>query len=419
MPAEAPAAPPLAAPAAPAPSRPGAPGPNLSSAFDSLEKVGTQPENNPPTIPKSAAQKSVDTAKENDPTKPPADPKPPEEVKTDEAPDPPKTDEPPPPPKPKKPADFLRDELTKTKAERDQFKAEIEKLKAPKEDPEKKTLTEQLETERKRREELEQEMRFTNYEKSPEYKEKFEKPYTDAWNAGRSWVSQLKVTDAEGNSRLATSQEFDALMNLSFSDPDRAAEEIATLFGNKAASVTSHIFEVQKAARAANEAVETYRKQGSEREKQTFESRQKRQKEVSDRWSEVRKPEAIPDKWKPFLTPKDGDDEGNKLLEAGYAKFDEAMGLDARTARNAEERDAILGKTAAQRHLAANARRLIKWLEQRDSKIAELEKSLAEYQKSEPGEGDGKPAAKGKGPAPDTMEGVFAAIDKKQTPIFH
>lgn len=421
MPDEAPPAPPPAAPAAPPSSNPtGAPPlATLSSAWDNLEKLGSAPASEPPTVPKSPAQKSVDTAKANDPTKPP-DPKPaePPAAKSDDQADPPKPGDTVTPQKSKKPADFLREELTKTTAERDQFKAEIEKLKAPKEDPEKKALTEKLEAETKRREELEQEMRFTNYEKSPEYKEKFEKPYTDAWNAGRSWVSQLKVTDAEGNSRLATAQEFDTLMNLSFTDPDRASEEVAALFGNKSASVISHMLDVQKASRAATEASEMYRKQGSEREQQSVEFRKALEKKVSDRWLEHKKPDSIPDKWKPFLTPKDGDDDGNKMLEAGYRKFDEAMGLDARKARTESEREEILGKTAAQRHLAANARRLIKWVEQRDALIVDLQKELAAFKTSEPGAGDGEPGAKAKGPAADTMAGALNALDKKATAQF-
>lgn len=414
---EAPAAPPPAAPT------PGAPPPALSSAFDNLEKLGSQRSADPTTIPKHPSQKKAEP--ETPGPKPPTEQKPPEEVppRPEEVPaneDTPKPAETPPAPKPKKPADFLRDELTRAKTERDQFKAEIEKLKAPKEDPEKKTLTEQLESERKRREELETEMRFTNYERSPEYKEKFEKPYQDAWNNGRAWVSKLKVTDADGNTRTATAADFDSLMELSFSDPDRAAGMVGDLFGNKASSVTPYMTRVQEAAQAANQAIDTYRKEGSEREKHMTETRSKLHKDVSEQWTEHKKPDSIPDKWKPFLTPKEGDDEGNKLLEAGYAKFDEAMGLDARNPRlTKEQRAEILGKTAAQRHLAANGMRLIKQVQARDSKIAELEAELTKFKESEPGGGDGKPDGEHKGPPADTMAGALGALDKKAKPQFY
>src|SRR5207245_9114032 len=69
MPAEAPPAPPPAAPAAPPPSSPK--GPSHSAAFDSLERLAKPVESEPATIPKSPAQKALDTARENDPTKPP------------------------------------------------------------------------------------------------------------------------------------------------------------------------------------------------------------------------------------------------------------------------------------------------------------------------------------------------------------
>jgi hypothetical protein len=391
-----------------------------SAAFDNLERLGKPPEVEPSTIPKSPAQKALDTAKENDPTKPP---------KT-ETPPAPKPDDPPKPPddaipkpgeqpaaKQKKPVDFLREKLTATETERNTFKTENERLKAEatKENPDIRKLTEQLETERKARQELETEMRFTNYERSPEYKEKYQQPYDEAWNSGRELVAKLKFTDAEGNAQPATAQHFDELMKLYFSDPDKAAETVASLFGAKAAFITPQMAEVAKAARAAQTAIETYRKNGSEREKQRAEFSTNFLKAVHSEWSERQKPDLIPDKYKPLLTAKEGDDEGNRLLENGYKKFDEVMRQDARTpGLSKEKRQEILDATAAQRHLAANARRLMKWNEVKDAKIAELEKALADYGKSEPGAGEGK--GEKTEPQGSAMDAAFRNLDKKAKP---
>jgi len=421
MPVEAPPAPPPAAPAAPPPSSPK--GPSHSAAFDSLERLAKPVESEPATIPKSPAQKALDTARENDPTKP-------QPPKT-ETPPAPKPDDPPKPPdeaapKPgeqpgaraKKPADFLREKLTSVETERNTLKAENERLKAEstKENPDIKKLTEQLETERKARIELEQEMRFTNYERSPEYKEKYQQPYDEAWNAGRETVSKLKWTDAEGNAQPATTQHFDALMQQYFADPDKAAETVAQLFGPKAAFITPHMAEVAKAARAAQAAIETYRKNGSEREKQGAELRSNFLKTVHSEWSERQKPDFIPEKYRPMLTPKEGDDEGNRLLENGYKKFDEVMRQDARTpGLTKEKRQEILDASAAQRHLAANARRLMHWNQIKDAKIAELEKALADYQKSEPGAGDG--GGEKTEPTGSAMDGAFRNLEKKAKPV--
>jgi len=406
-------------------------GSNMDSAFANLEKFGKAPTPEPNTIPPHPSQKNKaeqPAAKTEEPPKQPESKTEPAKEPKDETLDPakPAVD----PTKPKKPADFLREKLQKTETERDTFKAELEKLKTaqPTEHPEIKTLNEQLEALRKEKTHLEEEFRYVKYEKSPEYAEKFVKPYNEAWNRGRQMIARLKTTDAEGNSVAATAEQFDRLMEVYLQDPESAATQLEQMFGPRAALITPHMLEVEKAAIAGTNAVAEYRKSGAEREKQWQESSAKVQKEVAQHWQESIKPEAVPDQWKPYVLPKgtdkDGnpiDKEGDDLLAKGLATFDKAAQENVNDPRmTSEQRKAAMGRAAAIRNKAAAFPRLIRDLKAREAEIAELKKSLESFQKSEPGAGEGKGGEKkGQGPAADTMEGALGALDRKATPKFY
>jgi len=129
--------------------------------------------------------------------------------------------------------------------------AELQKsATAPKEWPEKKTYEEKLaEREKvladhaKRVADYENELRFVRYEKSEEYRTKYEKPFTDAFLAGRDRASKLKIverkTDADPStgqegrviqqSRQGKAEDFDEIMRIA--DDDMAAERAMELYG--------------------------------------------------------------------------------------------------------------------------------------------------------------------------------------------
>lgn len=413
------------------PSAPSKPGSNMDAAFADMERKASPLSAEPgKTIPKHPNQNK--TAPEEKPLEKPAksEEKPLEkEVKPVE--EKPKLDtKPVDPPKPKKPSDFLREELSKVKEERNTFKAEIEKLKtAPKEHPELKAREEKIAALEKRNAELEEEFKFTNYERSPEYKTKWEQPFIDTYQSGRSKVSALKVTDpASGEVRPGKPEDFDSIMQAP--SDESAAEMIETMFGAgaRAQIVTMAREKVLEANSARNKAVDEFRKNGSEREKQFAEFHSKITKEISSTWEQTTKPDAVPEKHKAFILPKGSDEtgkpidaEGDAALDAGYKSFDRAAGEDARDPKlTPEQRQAIIGRAAAIRHRAAAYPRLVKWLAQRDSQISELQEALKAYQTSEPGEGNGKRGEGEQMAAPgNAMDSVMAQLEKRGKPIFH
>lgn len=341
--------------------------------------------------------------------------------------------------KTKKPSDFLREEKDKWKSKAEQYEKEIQTLKAPPADnPEVKTLNDRLDAESKTRKELEDAIRFANYERSPEYKEKWEKPFIDSYQSGRSKTSALKIAELKNEmgevirqSRPATAADFDAIM--AAPTDEHAISMIEELFGTgaRAQIVTLAREKVLERNEARESALKEFQKTGSEREKQMHETTAKVQKEVGSLWQDNIKSERVPDQWKPYILPKGLDGEGKPLdadgdaaLERGYAFFDKATGEDARNPNlTPEQRKDIIARAASVRHRAAAFGRLTKWVKQRDTRIAELEKELEQYQKTEPGQGEGQAAAAGNGEAPQgTMASVLSTLQKRAStgkPVFH
>lgn len=266
--------------------------------------------------------------------------------------------------------------------------AEIEAIKSkPVEDPEKKSLQEKLTEREKRLSDLENEIRFKHYESSQEYKEKYEQPFIDAWQAGRAKTASLKITDSEGNIRQATKEDFDKIAMIG--DDDQAAELADELFGSKAPMVLYHRERVQELNAAKVKAVEDYRKQGSEREKQ-FSEQSKQQQEKMRGMFEKFTAAAI-EKFPELFKPVEGDEKGNELLKKGFDLVDAVF--NGKVSEIPPEK--LVAMHAAIRNRAAGFGRLLHQKRGLEAKVAELEKELAEFRGSEPGAGDGDGKPKG------------------------
>ncbi len=391
----------------------------MSDAWADLDKYTSLPKAEPSAIPKSPASKSrsPEPAKPSEIPKPSETPKPAEEPKSETPPKPEESPKPSETPgaKPKKPADFLREKLASVERERNEFKAEIERLKAakPSEDPEKKSLSERLESEAKRRQELEDEIKFHAYEKSTEFKEKYHQPYVDAYRQAQKKTASLKVVQREdedsGNvvqqARAATPEDFDRIAGL----PDAEAAELARqLFGDSASNlVLWHREKVLDLAQTQLTALEEFRKHGAEREKQVGEMRTKQQKEMSDLFHKLNTDAA--EKYPQWFKEIEGDDEGNALLKKGYERADLAFSNpNLPNQKLVELHSEIRNKAAAFPRLIYQAKTL-------QARITELEAELAQYKGSEPKGAEGvstSPARREATKQGDDIDTVVGGLDK-------
>jgi hypothetical protein len=404
------------------------PGPNMVESFAGFDALVAAP----PASPSPGGEGRGEGERKEQPpedektapeTKPEVETKPPGDEK-------PSTLNPPPATKVK--AATLREELDRTRAEATDWKGKYEKLQAesskPKPDPEKEQLLKDRETWNKARTDLETELKFANYERSQEYKDKYQQPFLNAYAQGHKLIAALtfkspdqkdafgEVVEA-GQARKGTEADWDQLMAIT--DEETAATFIAEHFGHSAARVTlmrDKVLDLHGQMRAA---AEDFRKQSGERETQFRDSVAKQQKEISERWHAANNRAA--EKYPQYFAPDPADPKGNALLEQGMRLTDLAFGvLDSSEfpkLPQALQDKLVNGRLppgeltllhSAIRNRAAAYDRLVARLNQREAEKKELQAKLDGFEKSEPGRGQARKveATGKKGPASS-----FAEID--------
>lgn len=306
------------------------------------------------------------------------------------------------PSKPKpQPAAELRQAYEALKAKHKALEAEHAALRAkPPEDPEKKSIQERYEAAEKRRADLENEIKFARYESSEEYKQKYEQPFVDAYQLGRAKTADLDVALEDGTTRPATEADFDAIARIvSNRDAVKLAKQ---MFGDEYTIPIYHRERVQELNGTRVKAIEDFRKQGSERERQWNEQQSKTRESVGKLWQQSNQ-EAV-DKYPQWFKPTEGADDENAALEDGFKLADK--GFSDAPDLSPEQRVRL---HSAIRNRAAGFGRVVLQNRKLSSKVAELEEKLKQFQSSEPGAGDGKGQQKAEQDA--TLDSVLSSLD--------
>ena len=251
----------------------------------------------------------------------------------------------------------------------------------------------------KRAKELSDEMRFVNYERSDEFKEQFQKPYEDAYKQAASDMSELTIEDGEGQRRKATINDLLAIARLPLGEARDRAE---TMFGRSSDDVMAHRRELNKLTDAHSKALEDAKGKGEERAKAHMQTIDRVRSESATLWQRYNK-DAM-EKYE-FLKTKEGDDEHNAKLEKASKFVDGAFSsnpLDPRL--SSEDRAKAIEAQAAVRNRAIAYSALKLANSRLETKLAEAEKALKEFQGSEPKSGRGK-----NGAAPTASANALAA----------
>jgi hypothetical protein len=403
----APAAAPAAAPAQPAFTHPPLAEPAGSEAFGDLESLATdngQPEpakpDAAPEKPRAADGKFTKPEPAKAPAKAPE--KPVDKVLTPET------------PQEKMAPKQLREAYEGLKRKQAEMEAKYKELETkaskPADDPEKKTLAERLAAREQRLKEVEDELRFTDYSKSEEYKQRFEKPFVDAYVNARARVAGLKTVEKRNEleevtqaSRQGTAEDFDHLMKIG--DDNDAAEWATERFGNKAPIVLSHRERVQELNHARNAAVDDYRAKGSERDKARAMEQETMQKSFGEAVEHHTK--AAIEKYPQWFKPDETDAKGNEILERGQHMVKRVLsnGAPLKEGEQPMTPAQYASAVAAVRNKAAAFDRLAHRHNQASSRIKALEAELAAFKGSEPGKGEVKGGIAPTGE--ETPEGAF------------
>lgn len=277
-------------------------------------------------------------------------------------------------------------------------------------------VTERLTKAESRVKELEEEIRFTNYQKSDEFKTKYQQPYEAAWARAVKDLSEVTVTDAQGNTRAASPEDMLTLVNL----PLGKARELAdAMFGPFANDAMGHrkaikdLFDAQQQGIAdARKNAETWEKT---REETVSRVRADIDKAVGEIWTKANQDAATDTKYGQYFTPRENDPEWNQRLAKGYELVDKAFSdANPRDHRlTPEQRKSVIERHAAVRNRAAAFGPLRHENERLTARVAELEKELSQYRESEaPQSGGAKAAPKGQTTPADPWDRVREGIRK-------
>lgn len=262
--------------------------------------------------------------------------------------------------------------------------------------------------------ELEEEIRYVNYSKSAEFKEKYQKPYDESWKRAMDELKELTIEVEDGNTRPVSPSDMLSLVNKSLPE---ARKEAVEKFGDFADDVMAHRKEIRRLFDEQSAALEQARTDGEKREKEMAEAGQKERTEmtaaVKEQWAKANEAAAADEKYGTYFKPIEGDEQGNQRLAKGFELADRAFSENPLAkGLTPEQRNAIVQRHAAVRNRCAAFGRLVFMNQSKDTEIAELKKQLAEFTGAEPpADGGGKPPVQpnsGKG-----MEGVLAELRKR------
>lgn len=388
---------PVAPPTPVTPAAPATPINNpLSDAFSDLEGMADQNSMETPATPETPSKPPELKIATPPPDKPQPD--------TVKPPEPPAPDVKQPDETPKVPAQ-LRKAYEDLKAKHRALELEHEKVRTTKPQPDPEIMT-RLEKEEKRRAELEDEMRYVAYERSQEYKEKYQQPFIEAYQAGQKRMESLDIqqktilvedpTTGEKTEKIirqgraATAEDFNSLMAI---PSDRDARKFAKeMFGEDAALALQHREKVIELNNVQAKALEDFKKTGAEREKQQTEARSKAEKQQVALWESLNKAaaEKFPTWFKPAGLDAEGnplDAKGDELLQKGFELVDRAFSGDASKLSSEE----LTKLHSAIRNRAAAFGRIAHQNKTLQAEIAELKKALEQFKTAEPGAGHGGP----------------------------
>ena len=265
-------------------------------------------------------------------------------------------------------------------------------------------LTERATKAETRAKELEDEIRFTNYSKSAEFNEKFEKPYVDAWERA---MRALKVTvdDGAGGRRPAAATDLQALTNMSLEDAQDHAEQIFGKFANVAMLHRDKILELYE---ARENALVDAKKNGGERQKKLQQQQDeftttltKEIGKIHQEFTEAALKDPVASKYispikidegkQPTPEEKEWNDaleEGEKFVSDGWGKSPLERGI------SPEEKRLRVKRHVAIWHRAKAFKGLRLKFERLEKAHAQALKDLGEYKESTPG-GGGRVAGNG------------------------
>lgn len=253
------------------------------------------------------------------------------------------------------------------------YERQIEELR--KAQPDVKPFQEKLAAIEKENQQLREVVRFADYKKSPEFVEKYENPYNEAWTKAVSEVTQLSISMEDGTVRKATANDLLALANAPLDQLDDLA---AQWFPKSSPRVIRHVEKIRDLADAQDKALKEAQKGAGEFQNRQSEAAKKANESFANAYTSASS--ELTTKYPKWFAPDEADPKGNEILKKGFEYADSLFSPNG-TQLTPEQR---AGRLAVIRAKAANHDRLVARVKANNARIAELEAQLAEFEKSAP-----------------------------------
>jgi len=258
-------------------------------------------------------------------------------------------------------------------------------------------LNKKLEETTSRLKAADEELRFVNYSKSAEFKEKFGKPYEEAWQTAVSELAQIPLTLRDGSTRNFTDRDLITFANMDPATLTTTLKEVAPDFSD---DIKAHVREVRKLAMAQTKALDDAKKMGSER----FEQQMGAVKQANDHATKLWTSQLDAASKRALLQPVEGDDEWNTAVNSSTEFVDGAFKGNAFDPRlKPEDREKLIKDKVKLRVRALEAPLLKMKVTRLETQLAAVQKELDELKGSGPsgghgGKKDGDAAAPGGDP---------------------
>lgn len=270
--------------------------------------------------------------------------------------------------KPKTEGGALRENLEKANARVAEYEAKIKEYEAKGKDTE--AITKRLAEIEKERDEAKRDLQMARMEKSPEFKEKWEKPFYIAAESSKDVIEQFYVDD-NGVSRPADwKKDFGAIYALPYIAAKQRAKE---LFGEESAAVMQEYNKLHSMERASAKAWEEEKASYKQREQEQIANRAKEQEAYKAAWN------ATTEGWKKRYPDRYGESATDPKENEIFAKALEIVDAQPKTFQEA------VAKNTRVRLDAAALPRVEYRLKNALKEIAELKAKLENGKASRPG----------------------------------
>jgi hypothetical protein len=278
--------------------------------------------------------------------------------------------------------------------------------------PDLKPVTEKLTALEKERDSLLQELRFSNFQKHPDYIKNFKQPLDEKWAEALAEVDGFEVTLENGSTRPVNASD---LSNLGALNLKQRGEQARAWFGDSAPTILGHVKDLIDLSKKHDKAIQDAKKAAADNEASKKEQGTKETAEIAKAYSEVSS--QLVAKYPKWFGPDESDPQGNELLKKGFdygaTVFDnkpDTINGETRVLTPVER----VKRLAVIKAKAANHDRLVARLKAEQKRASELEAKLAEYESSEPPTDDaGSPGKVTNGDWQSEIEAEIHKLDRR------